>query len=89
MNFVVKTFSVNTISAVDIYRLRKELCFQMGFNLIERENEIGFERRYKKNMNYVTPKWVYEFKKKQKAEMKLINDIREKTKFQFETLIRK
>ena len=80
---------ISKISPIDIYRLRKELCFQMGLNLIEKENEIGFERRYKKNMSYVTPKWVFEFKKKQKAEMKLIKDIRERTKFQFENLFRK
>lgn len=79
---------ISKIAPVDIYKLRKELCFQMGLNLIEKENEIGFERRYKKNMNYVTPKWVKEYKLKQKQEMKLINGIREKTKNTFENIIK-
>lgn len=79
---------ISKIAPVDIYKLRKELCFQMGLNLIEKENEIGFERRYKKNMSYVTPKWVEEYKLKQKQEMKLINGIREKTKNKFENILK-
>ena len=60
----------------------------MGLNLIEKENEIGFEKRYKKNMMYVTPKWVYELKEKQKKEMQLINEIREKTMYKANSILK-
>lgn len=79
---------ISKIAPIEIYRLRKELCYQMGLNLIEKENEIGFEKRYKKNMMYVTPKWVYELKEKQKKEMQLINEIREKTMYKANSILK-
>lgn len=75
---------ISKISPEEIYKLRYQLCGQLGLRYFEnkKKDEMSFERMYKKNMKYVTPNWVTEAKEKQKKDFNTIINIRQKTKLQ-------